>query len=136
MSGAITATASVLVVDDDPGVRSFLQDMLTDEGHRVIAVESGEAALAQIAVQEFDLAVIDLKMEGIGGMEVLAELRRRAPDTVAIILTGHASLSTAVEALRQGAHDYLFKPCKLEELRKSVRRGLNRRRDPNGVSGG
>jgi len=117
----------ILVVDDDDAVRSALQEMLEDDGYHVMAVGSGEAALERIADHEFDLALIDLKMPGIGGIEVLAELRQQAPDTAAIVLTAHASLKTAVEALRQGAHDYLFKPCKPDTLRESVRNGLLKR---------
>jgi len=119
---------SILVVDDDTGVLSALEEMLTDDGYAVTAVESGEAALSCIAVQEYDLALLDLRMRGIGGMEVLAALRQQSPDTIAIVLTAHASLDTAVEALRQGAHDYLLKPCRPSELRESIRTGLLRRR--------
>jgi DNA-binding response OmpR family regulator len=116
--------AKILVVDDDDGVRFFLEDMLTRDGHEVVAVESGEAALEQITAQEFDLALVDLKLGGIGGLEVLKALRQQSPDTAVIMLTAHATLETAMEALRQGAHDYLFKPCKAVELRESVRTGL------------
>jgi DNA-binding response OmpR family regulator len=121
--------ATVLVVDDEAGVRFFLEELLTRDGHRVVAVESGEAALAIMETQEFDLALLDLKLKGIGGMEVLAALRQYSPDTVAIMLTGHGSIESAVEALRQGAHDYLFKPCKTVELRESVRHGLLKRQE-------
>jgi len=117
----------ILIVDDDPGVLFSLKAVLARDGHQVMAVESGEAALETIAGQEFDLALVDLKMKGIGGMEVLAALRQQWPDTVAIVLTAHASLETAVDALRRGAHDYLFKPCKVVEIRESVRTGLLKR---------
>ncbi len=120
----MAAPAKILVVDDHEGTRFFLHEMLTRDGHEVVAVESGEAALHQIAATEFDLALIDLKLGGISGMQVLASLCERSPDTAAIMLTAHGSLETAVEALRQGAHDYLFKPTKLVELRESVRTGL------------
>ncbi|HMQ53791.1 MAG TPA: response regulator transcription factor [Anaerolineae bacterium] len=121
----MAAAARILIVDDEDNIRSSLQEMLTYAGYRVVAVESGEAAVDLIAAGEkFDLALIDLKLEGIGGMEVLGELRQQSPDTVAIVLTAHASLETAVEALRYGAHDYLFKPCKPSELQESIRRGL------------
>ncbi len=118
--------AKILIVDDEANIRASLEEMLARDGHQVIAVESGEAALELIsrATQEFDLALIDLKMKGVGGIEVLTALRQQLPDTVAIVLTAHASLETAVEALRQGAHDYLFKPCKPAELRESIRKGL------------
>jgi DNA-binding response OmpR family regulator len=118
------ATAKILVVDDDHGVRFFLEDMLTRDGHEVVAVESGEAALEHVATHEFDLALVDLKLKGIGGLEVLKALHQQSPDTAVIVLTAHATLETAVEALRQGAHDYLFKPCKAVDLRESVRTGL------------
>jgi DNA-binding NtrC family response regulator len=120
--------AKILVVDDDELIRSYLDQVLTHEGYRVCAVESGEEALACIAAQEFDLALIDLKMDGIGGMEVLAAMRQQWPDTIVILLTGHPTLETVFEALRQGAYDYMFKPCRIPELRESVDKGLVRRR--------
>jgi len=123
----MTTTAKILVVEDHEGTRFFLEEMLTRDGHQVVAVESGEAALERIAVQEFDLALLDLRLTGIGGMEVLSVLHEQAPDTVVIVLTAHGSLETAVEALRQGAHDYLFKPLNTVGLRESVRTGLLKR---------
>lgn len=119
--------AKILVVDDEESIRFFLEETLTRDGHHVVAVASGEAALERIAAEEFDLALIDLMMPGMGGMKVLAALRKRSPDTTAIMLTGHGSLETAVESLRQGAHDYLFKPANIVELRESVRTGLIKR---------
>jgi DNA-binding NtrC family response regulator len=121
------AKAKILVVDDDALVRSYLDQVLTHEGHLVWTVESGEAALACIAAQEFDLALLDLKMDGIGGMEVLAALRQQWPDTIVILLTGHPTLETVFEALKQGAYDYMFKPCRIPELRESVGKGLAQR---------
>lgn len=120
-------TGEILIVDDENNVRFFLKETLTRDGHTVIAVDSGEAALKIIAEREFDLALIDLNLGGINGMEVLTALNRTAPDTVSIVLTAHASLETSVDALRKGAHDYLFKPCRTVELRESVRRGLQKR---------
>lgn len=120
--------ANMLVVDDDTLVRSYLFQVLTCDGHRVLAVESGEAALSCIADQEFDVALLDLKMDGVGGMEVLTAMRQQWPDTVVILLTGHPTLETVFGALRQGAFDYLFKPCRIAELRESVDKGLLQRR--------
>jgi DNA-binding response OmpR family regulator len=120
-------SAKILVVDDDPALLFSLKAVLTHDGYQVVAVETGELALEHIAGEDFDLALIDLKLGGIGGMEVLKGLKERSPDTMAIILTAHASLETAVEALRQGAHDYLLKPCTTEDLRESVRTGLAKR---------
>ncbi|MEE8392525.1 MAG: response regulator transcription factor [Anaerolineae bacterium] len=117
-------TARILVVDDEVNIRTSLKEMLERDGHHVVTAESGEAALALFSTHEFDLALIDLRLTGIGGIEVLTALRQQSPNTVAIVLTAHASLETAVEALRKGAHDYLFKPCKPAELRESIRKGL------------
>jgi len=119
--------ARILIVDDEEAIRFTVEELLTRDGYQVVAVESGEKALAVIAVQQFDLALLDLKMKGVGGLEVLAELRRQAPDTAAIVLTAHGSLETAVEALRHGAHDYLLKPCHPTDLRESVRTALLKR---------
>jgi DNA-binding response OmpR family regulator len=116
--------ARILVVDDQPGVRFFLKEVLEGEGHHVVTAESGEVALEHIAEQTFDVAVIDLVMKEVSGIDVLRALKRDAPSTAAIVLTAHGSLQTAVEALRQGAHDYLFKPCKTSRLRESVRTAL------------
>jgi len=125
----MTEPATILIIDDEPGIRFALKEALTRDGHHVVAVDSGEAALEQLTRHEFDLALIDLKLSGISGMELLSILRARWPDTVAIVLTAYASLETAVEALRQGAHDYLFKPCKTIEIRESVRSGLLKRQE-------
>jgi DNA-binding response OmpR family regulator len=119
--------ARILVVEDEPSVRLFLEEVLTGDGYEVVAADSGETALKFISEQVFDLALLDLFLGGINGMEVLGTLRQQSPDTVVILLTAHASLETAVEALRQGAHDYLFKPCKTVQLRESVRQGLLKR---------
>ena len=118
-------TAKILVVDDEENIRTSLKEILARDGYHVVTAESGEAALTLLSAHEFDLALIDLKLTGIGGIEVLAALRQQSPSTVAIVLTAHASLETAVEALRKGAHDYLFKPCKPAELRESIRKGLD-----------
>lgn len=119
--------ARVLVVEDEASIRYFLTETLLEAGYAVTAVDSGEAALARLAAEAFDLALLDLHLPGIGGMNVLTALRQQAPDTTVIVLTAHASLETAVQALRQGAHDYLFKPCEPEQLRESVRTGMLKR---------
>lgn len=119
---------TILVVDDEPAVRAFLRDLLVDDGARVTTARDGEEALAQIATREFDLVLVDLKMPGVGGTRVVERVRERWPDTAVIVLTGHGSLETAVEALRQGALDYLFKPSSTAQLRESVQRALRERR--------
>jgi two-component system OmpR family response regulator len=119
--------AKILVVDDEESIRFYLREVLERDGHIVTSVDSGEAALQSAQAESFDLAMIDLQLPGMGGMEVLKTLRQTSSNTSIIVLTAHASLETAVEALRQGAHDYLFKPCKTAELRESVTSGLVKR---------
>ncbi|MBN1179125.1 MAG: response regulator transcription factor, partial [Anaerolineae bacterium] len=119
--------AHILIVDDEPGIRFFLEEMLARDGHRVSTAPSGEEALARIPKDDFDLVLLDLRMQGVSGLDVLDVLHQRSPDTPVIVLTGHATLETAVEALRHGAHDYLFKPCKTIALRESVRTALLKR---------
>jgi len=119
--------SKILVVDDEENIRSFLQQILIWEGYDVTTAESGEMALAYIVTETFDLALIDLKMPKVDGIQVLAGLRQHAPDTVAIILTAHGSFDTAIQALRYGAHDYLCKPCNLVELKESIQQGLANR---------
>lgn len=116
--------AKILVVDDEAGIRSFLEELLTRDGHQVVTAESGEVALKYVANQAFDLALVDLRMKGIDGMQVMSALYQHSPDTVVIVITGHGSLETAIEALRHGAHDYLFKPVKAVQVRESVRTAL------------
>jgi signal transduction histidine kinase len=124
----VVSKARILVVDDEPGIRYFLEETLRDAGYHVVSAESGKMALDLVSREGFDVALLDLKMNGIGGLEVLAVLHQQSPDTVAIVLTAHGSTRTAIEALRQGAYDYLLKPCDPQQLRESVRTGLDRRR--------
>lgn len=121
------APARILVVDDELSIRLFLEETLIRDGHQLVLVENGNAALERIKQETFDLVLLDLNLGDMGGMEVLAALHQQSPDTIVIILTAHATLDTAVEALRKGAHDYLFKPCKTVQLRESIRTGMLKR---------
>lgn len=123
----MSSPAKILIVDDEEAIRFTLEELLARDGYRVVAVESGERALAQIANEHFDLALLDLKLKGIGGLEVLAALREQALDTAVIVLTAHGSMETAIGALRRGAHDYLLKPSDAATLRESVRTALLKR---------
>ena len=118
---------NLLVVDDEDSIRYFLERFFSREGLRVTTVASGEAALAALAAESFDIMLLDLKMKGMSGLDVLNLVCERWPALVVIVLTAHASLESAVEALRKGAHDYLFKPCKTVDLREAIRTGLIKR---------
>lgn len=120
-------SSKILVVDDEKNIRLYLEHLLKRNGYQVKTAENGELALSSIASEEFDIVLLDLMMPGISGLQVLSHLHEQQPDTVVILLTAHASLETAVEALRHGAHDYLFKPCEADDLRESIRKGIIKR---------
>lgn len=120
-------TARILVVDDEVNIRFFLEEMLSRDGYQVVTAENGKAALRLCEQEEFDLALVDLSMPDMGGIELISALHQLCPDTITIVLTAYGSLETAVEAMRQGAHDYLAKPCKIKGIRDSVHHGLMKR---------
>lgn len=117
--------ASILIVDDDKAVRETLKDTLKLEDYQVETASSGEQALDAFNEKQFDLAVLDLKMSGINGMDVMRQARHQTPDTKVIILTGHGSLETAIEALRSGVSDYIIKPYDTDEIVASIGRALS-----------
>lgn len=122
-------TASIVVVDDEAVARVSLAEILRLEGYQVATAASGEEALTLLKKNaNFDLMVLDLKMPGIDGVEVMAAARELSPGTVIILLTAFGTLDTAIQAMRQGAHDYLLKPCPIPEILDSVRGALSRRR--------
>src|SRR5215472_14658589 len=121
-------TESLLVVDDEENVAFTVSEILRREGLRVEAVMTGERAINRLHQKEFDLVVTDLRMESIDGVSVLSEVRRRHPLTIAIVLTGFASLESAVASMRQGAYDYLIKPCMIDDLKLTINRALEHRR--------
>jgi DNA-binding response OmpR family regulator len=118
--------AKILVVEDEKSIRFYLKEVLEHDNYVVKAVATGEEALRLIHSEIFNLAMIDLKLPGIDGMQVLKNIRSVSPQTTVIILTAHASVETAVDALRLGAYDYLFKPCKTDEIRACVASGLQK----------
>lgn len=103
------APAHILVIDDEAGIRRTMRDLLTEEGYTVTTASSGEAGVALIKDNSFDLLLIDLRLPGIDGMEVVKEAKEHLPDASLIILTGHGSIETAIEGLHQGIFDYLLK---------------------------
>lgn len=118
--------ALILVVDDEGAIRYSVSKTLERVGYRVITASSGEEALDLMERQDFDVVLTDIRMPGISGVDLLAMIREKSPDIVVILMTGYASLGTAVESLRLGAHDYLIKPSSSEDIRESVRRGMER----------
>jgi len=120
--------ARVLVVDDEKVIRDSFSRVLLKEGYAVEAVESGRLALERVAEESFDIALLDLKMPGLDGMETLRELKEKDPDVVPIMITGYPTIESAVAAVKLGAYDYLTKPCSPQELRIIVARAAERRK--------
>jgi NADPH-dependent glutamate synthase beta subunit-like oxidoreductase/CheY-like chemotaxis protein len=114
----------ILVVDDEAIMRESLRDWLTDDGYQVEIAEDGEAALKAIAQQDFGVAIVDLMLPGKNGIEVLREARKKRPYLKGIIITAYASVPTAVEAMKNGAVDYLSKPVQLNQLEALIRDAL------------
>ena len=109
-------TISVLVVDDETAICESLAAILTKKGMQADAVASGEAAVERFDADPYDVVVTDIRMPGISGIELMKLVKERAADTVVLLMTAHASLDTAIEAIREGASDYLTKPVRFETL--------------------
>ncbi|HUU33975.1 MAG TPA: sigma-54 dependent transcriptional regulator [Vicinamibacterales bacterium] len=119
--------ASILIVDDEPGVRTALGGVLRDEGYAVDAVESGEACLERVVHEAFDLVLLDVWMPGIDGLETLQRLRERQVDAQVVVISGHGSVESAVRAIKLGAYDFVEKPLSLDKAVLVVRNALRQR---------
>ena len=112
----------VLFADDEKPLRELMRLELPRLGHEVTVREDGRSAVATVEKSSFDVAILDIRMPGMNGLEVLKAIREISPDTEVILLTGHATVETAVESLRYGAFDYLTKPCKMTEIEVVLQR--------------
>ena len=130
-------TGTILVVDDEPEMRALVCDVLRERGHQVAEAPNGLEALKRLAEGEYAVVLTDLRMKDMQGIELLGEIKRTFPDTNVILMTAFGSVETAVEAMKEGAYDYLVKPVKTEELIRvaeravreaSLRREINRLR--------
>ncbi len=120
--------ATVLVIDDEEAMRDSCSQVLTKEGFQVEAAENGMIGLEKAAAIKPDLVLVDLKMPGISGMDVLDKIREIDPHIVSIVITGYATLESAIDTFKRGAYDFLPKPFTPDELRVIIKRGLERRR--------
>ncbi|MFC1934585.1 response regulator [Chloroflexota bacterium] len=114
----------ILIVEDEAVMRESVRDWLTDVGYQVETAEDGEQALRTIAEQEFGLLILDLRLPGKDGLEVLREARAKHPQLKGVIITAYPSVETAVEAIKRGAVDYLSKPFDLNQLEEIIRESL------------
>jgi two-component system response regulator AtoC len=118
----------LLVVDDDPVTLNLLKEVLTKEGYKVDTALSGEEAISLGMNHFFDIIITDVRMGEKDGMEVLRSFKKNAPDTSVIMITAFGSIETAIEAIRDGAYDYISKPFKLDEIKFTVQRALEQKR--------
>src|SRR5712692_2969774 len=115
----------VLVVDDEKVIREILSDFLTMEGYVVRTVDNGESALRELQRRSYNLVLSDLKMPGMGGLELLAKIAELKTNVLTVIMTGFGTVETAIEAMKKGAYDYILKPFKIEEVVHIVERGVD-----------
>jgi len=118
----------ILVVDDEKSMRELLSIMLGKEGHEVATADSGQKAVRLLEQDIFDLVITDIKMPKMGGVEVLKAVKEASAETVVIMITAYATAETAVEAMKEGAYDYIMKPFKVDEIKHIVRNALDKRR--------
>src|SRR5213596_163746 len=119
---------TILVVDDEPGVRSALGGVLRDEGYEVEAVASGEACLERVTRSAVDLIILDVWLPGMDGLATMARLRERQVDAPVVLISGHGNIESAVRAIKMGAYDFVEKPLSLEKTVLVIRNALHQRR--------
>jgi len=117
----------ILVVDDEPHVVQIFQDLLAQRGYEVVSSTDGDDAIVKVTTGHFDLVLTDINLPGVDGLEVVRAAKAADKDTCVILITGYASTTTAIDALRQGAYDYITKPFDLWETAKAIERGLESR---------
>ena len=124
---------SVLIVDDEERVVQSIAGVLEDEGFRVTTTKSGEEAIGIFRQREPDVTLLDIWMPGMDGIEVLKRLRGISPDCLVIMISGHATISTAMAAVKFGAFDFIEKPLSLDLLLMTIRRALDRQSEQSGI---
>lgn len=122
-----TAKQRVLVVDDDPNILEVCKGVLAGQGYETTCVTTGHQALQEVRRQPFPAAVVDLVLPDVGGLDVVSAIRQADAEAVVVIITGFASLDSAIEAVRRGAYDYLRKPFEAADLTSILARGLEHR---------
>ena len=125
---AFPTEARLLVVDDEESLRITTAAIFEKEGYVVDTAATGDEAIGLLLNGEYDLVLTDLHMEGGDGLSVLNQIRKHAPLTISVVLTGFASVESAIAALQEGAYDYLIKPCDIDNMKHTIRRGVEHRR--------
>jgi len=123
----VAKKANILVIDDEATMRDSCRQALSRNGNRVEVAEDGLKGLAMLAKESFDLIILDLKMPGLSGMDVLKKIKDSDPEAMVIVITGYATVESAVEAMKRGAYDFIPKPFTPDSLRVIVKRALDKR---------
>ena len=123
----------ILIVDDEQAMRFFLSEAMTKLGYEVVAAEDSETALDLAAQEELDLAILDIRLPGLSGIEAISKMRQINPNIVPIVMTAYGSRQLALEAIKAGAYDLFTKPFKIDELNVVIQRALEKRRLQNNV---
>ncbi len=121
-------SAKVLIVDDEKVIRDSMEVLLKDEGYKAETAPDGEEALGKIKEENYDIIITDIKMPKIDGIELMQQAKNISPDSFFIIMTAYASVNTAIEALRQGAYDYLIKPVEFDDVILRLKRLISYKR--------
>jgi two-component system response regulator PilR (NtrC family) len=123
-AGKLRAMPTILIVDDERSMREFLEILLTQEGYQVFLAQSGLEAYQHIEQNKYDLIITDIKMTDIDGIDVLKKAKAKDPEALVIIISAFATAETAVEAMREGAYDYIPKPFKVKDFKKIIEEAL------------
>lgn len=126
MDSEVNQCTKILIVDDDKAIADILKDIVAAKDRTVEVCHDGVEAIECIQHHRYDLIIVDLVMPRVGGVDVLRYAKKANPDVLVIIFTGHASIETAITAIREGAYDYIRKPCKLEEIRIAVQNAVDK----------
>jgi two-component system nitrogen regulation response regulator GlnG len=124
----------ILVADDEESIRWVLATALAGEGHVVEQVDAGDAALQRLLENHFDLALVDIKMPGLDGLSLLAQVRAAGLTTPIVIITAQNTMANAIEAMKRGAYDYVTKPFDIEAVQLLVQRALEMRRQASDLN--
>lgn len=121
-------SAKILVIDDEHSIRDLLREFLTSQGYQVLLAEDGEKGVQLGADREIKLALVDLRLPGIGGLEVIQKLRQKNPSLGCIIMTAYPTLESKAQGEKEGAYGFITKPFKLPELLALIEKGLKQSR--------
>ena len=121
--------ARILIIDDDPAMVSVISEICHERGHQTVSYNSGQKALENLAAHSPQLVITDVRMDKVGGLDVLRECREVMPQTPVIMITAYKNVETAIEAMKLGAYDYISKPFKVDELQLTIQRALDHQSD-------